>query len=203
MTEQQRPAPASPPRPAPAWAEQQPCGLHLVLVAPEIPPNTGSVARLAAGTGATLHLVEPLGFSLDDRYLKRAGLDYWDSVRLERHASFEDYLAATCPTRFFLFHTRSARRYTDAGFLPGDHLIFGCESKGLPRAILERYPEAGLSLPSLAAIRSYNLANSVAIALFEALRQIAWEPGEHPGGYEPGKETVAWRTGKGRRVAAR
>ncbi len=178
----------------------QPCGLHLVLVAPEIPQNTGSIARMAAGTGAVLHLVEPLGFSLSDRYLKRAGLDYWPSVRLVVHPSFEEYLAEARPERLFLFHTRARTLYTDVSYRVGDHLVFGCESKGLPREILDAYPDSTLRIPSLPTIRSYNLSNSAGVALFEAIRSIGWDPGPHPGGYGPGKATIPWKQGKGPRV---
>lgn len=174
--------------------------MNVVLVEPEIPPNTGSVARLCAGTGAALHLVEPLGFSLEDRYLRRAGLDYWPHVQLQRHADFEAYLSTARPQRMWLFHARAERSYVDVEFGPDDHLVFGCESKGLPGELLQRYCDAGVRLPILSAVRSYNLANSVAIGLFEALRQVGWDPGVHPGGYRPGKPTVSWREGKGRRV---
>ncbi len=174
--------------------------MHVVLVAPEIPPNTGSVARLCAGTATTLHLVEPLGFSLEDRYLRRAGLDYWPHVKLRRHSDFDSYLAAERPARLHLFHARASRCYSEVSYGPAEHLVFGCESKGLPKNLLRRYADAGVRLPILPVVRSYNLANSVAIALFEALRQQGWDPGPHPGGYRPGKPTVGWQQGKGRRV---
>ena len=172
-------------------------GMHIVLVAPEIPQNTGSIARLCAGTGSILHLVEPLGFSLDDRYLKRAGLDYWGSVMLEVHLSFEEYLKLEQPARLFLFCARAPRVYTKQPFRRGDHLIFGCESKGLERSLLQRFSDRTLRIPLLPAVRSFNLANSVAEALFEALRQQGWDPGPHPGGFRAGKPTTPWKEGSG------
>jgi tRNA (cytidine/uridine-2'-O-)-methyltransferase len=174
-----------------------PSGWNVVLVEPEIPPNTGSVARLCAGCGGVLHLVEPLGFSLDDRYLKRAGLDYWDAVRLCVHPSFAAYLEAAQPDRLWLYGARAPRLYSAVSYQPGDHLVFGSESKGLPTSLLEQFAAQTLRLPILPAVRSYNLANSVAIALFEAIRQQGWDPGPHPGGYLPGKPTVPWRHRRG------
>ena len=167
-------------------------GWNVVLVEPEIPQNTGSIARLCAGTGSVLHLIEPLGFSLEDRYVKRAGLDYWDAVALRLHASFASYLEREQPGRLWLFGARAERRHDQVDFRPGDHLVFGCESKGLPADLLERYADSTVRLPILPAVRSYNLANAVAIGLFEAIRQQGWDPGPHPGGYRPGKETTPW-----------
>ena len=146
-------------------------GLNIVLVEPEIPPNTGNVARLCAATGATLHLVKPLGFSIDDKQLKRAGLDYWhllDIIIYEDFAEFEERNPAG--TRY-LATTKGGRAYTDIAYEPGGYLLFGKETKGLSTEILERYPETTFRLPMLAEARSLNLSNSVAIVVYEALRQ--------------------------------
>ena len=149
--------------------------VQVVLVAPEIPPNTGNVARTCAATETPLHLVDPLGFQLTDRYLKRAGLDYWPAVDLHRHASWED-LQATAKQgdrplgRFWCFTVRGDTCYTDIEFQPDDWLVFGCESRGLPPEILAQHPTA--YLPMTGPVRSLNLGSSVAIALFEALRQL-------------------------------
>jgi tRNA (cytidine/uridine-2'-O-)-methyltransferase len=151
-------------------------GLHIVLVHPEIPPNTGSIARLCAATGIRLHLVRPLGFSLDDRYLKRAGLDYWPLVDLHTHASYAaaraHVLAAEPAARLWLFTGKAPRSYLDVSFRPGDALVFGKESCGLSDALLAEDPAALVGIPTLGPVRSLNLANAVAIALYEALRQI-------------------------------
>ncbi len=147
--------------------------LQVVLVHPEIPPNTGAIARLCAATGTPLHLVEPLGFRLTDRALRRAGLDYWDAVELHRHRSAEAWLAAA-PARFHLFSTAGARVYFEAEFCPGDALVFGNETTGLSDEWLERWPDRVLAIPLLAdRVRSLNLATAVAAALYEALRQCA------------------------------
>jgi tRNA (cytidine/uridine-2'-O-)-methyltransferase len=145
----------------------------VVLVEPEIPPNTGNIARLCAATGAWLHLVEPLGFHLHDRALRRAGVDYWDAVDVARHVNFETYLATQQPPRLFLFSTQGTRCYLDAEYQPGDALVFGSESRGLPDNLLARWPEHVMQIPMRTdRVRSLNLANSVAIALYEALRQL-------------------------------
>ena len=147
--------------------------LHVVLVEPEIPPNTGAIARLCAATATPLHLVEPLGFRLTDRALRRAGLDYWDAVELHRHRSAEEWFAVA-PPRFHLFSTAGARSYFEADFQPGDALVFGSESTGLPDSWLERWPDRVLAIPLRAdRVRSLNLATAVAAALYEALRQCA------------------------------
>ncbi|MCX7819913.1 MAG: tRNA (cytidine(34)-2'-O)-methyltransferase [Kiritimatiellae bacterium] len=147
--------------------------LRVVLVHPEIPPNTGAIARLCAATGTPLHLVEPLGFRLTDRALRRAGLDYWDAVELYRHRTADEWLAAA-PARFHLFSTAGARSYFEAEFLPGDALVFGSESVGLPEEWLQRWPDRVLAIPLRPdRVRSLNLATAVAAALYEALRQCA------------------------------
>jgi len=147
---------------------------HIVLVAPEIPPNTGNVIRLAANTGCTLHLVEPLGFAMEDRQLQRAGLDYHEYVSVRRHASWDALLRAEAPdpTRCFAFTTRGARPFGEVRWLAGDWLVFGSETAGLPEPLRERFaPEQRLRLPMRAGQRSLNLGNAVAVAVFEAWRQ--------------------------------
>jgi tRNA (cytidine/uridine-2'-O-)-methyltransferase len=147
--------------------------LTLVLVSPQIPPNTGNVARLCACTGCKLVLVEPLGFSIGDKALKRAGLDYWDQVFLRLHPSWEAYLAATVGVRRFLFTARAATGLWQARFQPGDHLVFGPEPTGLDPAALT--PEAGVptAIPMLEDRRSLNLSTAVGVAAYEALRQLS------------------------------
>ena len=147
---------------------------HIVLVAPEIPPNTGNVIRLAANTGCTLHLIEPLGFSLDDKHMRRAGLDYHEYAPLRRHASWQEFLAqqAPAPARLFGFSTRATRSAFDVAFLPGDWLVFGSETRGLPEPVRASLPDGqSLRLAMRSGQRSLNLSNAVAVAVFEAWRQ--------------------------------
>lgn len=147
--------------------------LHVVLVEPEIPPNTGNIARLCAATGTELHLVEPLGFRITDTRLKRAGLDYWDAVVVARHANFQAYLETARPPRFFLFSTGATRSYLDVRYAPGDALVFGCETRGLPDALLEAYPACVAGIPvRVEHVRSLNLSSAAAIVVYEALRQL-------------------------------
>jgi len=151
--------------------------VHVVLVAPEIPPNTGNVIRLCANTGAQLHLVRPLGFALDDKQLRRAGLDYHEYARVEVHADLDAALAALAlpPTRIFAFTTRATRPFHGATFAAGDALVFGNESAGLPAAVRARFAAAQqLRLPMRPGNRSLNLSNAVAVAVFEAWRQVGW-----------------------------
>ena len=147
----------------------------IVLVHPEIPPNTGNVIRLAANTGAALHLVEPLGFRMNDRELKRAGLDYHEYARVTVHRDFAACRAAidaSPPRRWFAFRTQGARSLYEARFEPGDVLVFGCESRGLPEAIVGEFAsEMQLRIPMLPQVRSLNLSNAVAVAVYEAWRQ--------------------------------
>lgn len=144
---------------------------NVVLIEPEIPPNTGNVGRLCLATGSTLHLVKPLGFSTDDRELKRAGLDYWKEVDVQFWDSFERLQQTREPnTRSFFLTTKSDRAYYDVRFRPGDFLVFGRETKGLPEALLAANPEQALTIP-MRGTRSLNLATAVAIVLFEAMRQ--------------------------------
>lgn len=147
---------------------------HIVLVAPEIPPNTGNVIRLAANTGCTLHLIEPLGFSMDDKHMRRAGLDYHEYATLRKHASWTTFLKteAPAPDRMFALTTKGTGAVHDVVFQPGDWLVFGSETKGLPDAVRAGFPSAqGLKLPMLPGQRSLNLSNAVAVTVFEAWRQ--------------------------------
>ena len=146
-------------------------GFNVVLIEPEIPPNTGNIGRLCLATGSTLHLVKPLGFSTDDRELKRAGLDYWKEVDVRLWDSFEGLQRAQGPdARLFFLTTKSDRAYDDVWFQPGDFLVFGRETKGLPEALLAANPKQLLTIP-MRGTRSLNLATAVAIVLFEAMRQ--------------------------------
>lgn len=145
--------------------------LHLVLVSPQIPPNTGNVARLCAVTGSRLILVEPLGFSIADRDLKRAGLDYWDKVFLKLFPTWDAYLAEFPDARRFLFTARSGTSLWEARFQPGDHLVFGSETQGLGEAILGSGAGEVTCIPMLSDRRSLNLSTAVGIATYEALRQ--------------------------------
>ena len=145
---------------------------HVVLIEPEIPPNTGNIGRLCLATGATLHLVKPLGFSIDDRALKRAGLDYWREVTVVLWESFAELRAAQPPdTRFFFLTTKTTRPYWDARFRDGDFLVFGRETKGLPETLLAANLDQLLTIPMRPETRSLNLATSVGIVLYEAVRQ--------------------------------
>lgn len=147
----------------------------VVLLAPEIPPNTGNVIRLAANTGVRLHLVEPLGFSLDDRQLRRAGLDYHDLAQTRVHASWAACRAALEGRRLFALTTRGTRRYTDVAYAADDVLLFGMETRGLPEDILGSIePTRRLRLPMRAANRSLNLSNAVAVVVYEAWRQLGF-----------------------------
>jgi tRNA (cytidine/uridine-2'-O-)-methyltransferase len=149
--------------------------LHIVLVEPEIPPNTGNVIRLAANTGCRLHLVEPLGYSLEDRQLKRAGLDYHDLAHVTVHRDWTTCRAVLGERRLFALTTRGARSAYDARFAAGDALVFGSETSGLRDAILDGFaPEQRLRLPMRAGNRSLNLSNAVAVTVFEAWRQLGF-----------------------------
>ena len=147
---------------------------NIVLVHPEIPPNTGNVIRLAANTGCALHLIEPLGFSMDDKLLQRAGLDYHEHANVRRHPSWEAFAAAEQPDglRSFAFTTRGAGRMTDVAWRPGDWLVFGSETAGLPPDLRDSFaPAQRVRLPMRPGQRSLNLSNAVAVAVFEAWRQ--------------------------------
>ena len=148
--------------------------LHIVLVAPEIPQNTGNIARTCAVTGAVLHLVGPLGFSLDDRYLKRAGLDYWHLLDIRHYDDLAHFLSVHGDAPLHLMTTHARKAYHEVQYKPGDFLVFGRESAGLPHSwIAERY-EDSFRIPMIAGARSLNLSNAVAIVVYEALRQLGF-----------------------------
>lgn len=148
--------------------------LSIVLVEPEIPPNTGNIARLCAATGTPLHLVEPLGFTLTDGALRRAGLDYWGAVEVTRHTNWQEAETFFAGKRLFFFSTAGTTRYDKVSYQPGDVLVFGSESRGLPDELIKSCPRDRLvGIPMRTNnVRSLNLATSVGIALYEALRQI-------------------------------
>ena len=151
---------------------------HIVLVEPEIPPNTGNVIRLAANTGCTLHLVEPLGFSMDDKHMRRAGLDYHEYAEVKRHADWQAFLASEQPRaeRMFALTTRGTQLVHEVRFAPGDWLVFGAETRGLSDAVRAFFaPQQLLRLPMRAGQRSLNLSNAVAVTVFEAWRQNGFE----------------------------
>jgi len=153
---------------------------NIVLVAPEIPPNTGNVIRLAANTGCALHLVEPLGFSMDDKLLRRAGLDYHETASVRRHASWQAFVDNASPeaTRLFAFTTRGSIGLATVDWRPGDWLVFGSETAGLPADLRESFaPGQRVRLPMRAGQRSLNLSNAVAVAVFEAWRQCGYAGG--------------------------
>ncbi|MFC4809233.1 tRNA (uridine(34)/cytosine(34)/5-carboxymethylaminomethyluridine(34)-2'-O)-methyltransferase TrmL [Paenibacillus sp. GCM10023250] len=147
---------------------------HIVLVEPEIPANTGNIARTCAATGAILHLVRPLGFRTDDKTLKRAGLDYWYAVDVRYHDSFAELQEQYPEGRFFCASTRSSKVYAEHSYRDGDFFVFGKETKGLPQSILDAYPDTCIRVPMTDKVRSLNLSNSVAIVVFEAFRQLGY-----------------------------
>ncbi len=154
---------------------------HIVLVQPEIPPNTGNVIRLAANTGCTLHLIEPLGFSMDDKHMRRAGLDYHEYAEVRRHADWTRFCATErpAPERLFALTTRATRFVHDVCFAPGDWLVFGSETCGLPADLRAQLaPQQQLKLPMRAGQRSLNLSNAVAVTVFEAWRQNGFGPAD-------------------------
>ena len=149
--------------------------LHVILYRPEIPPNTGNVIRLCANTGAALHLIRPLGFALDDARLRRAGLDYHEYARVAVHDDLAACLATLGSPRLFAFSTRGTVAHVDARFAEGDALLFGCETAGLPAVVFEAIaPERRLRLPMRPDSRSLNLSNTVAVAVYEAWRQLGF-----------------------------
>ena len=162
---------------------------HIVLVEPEIPQNTGNIARTCAVTGAVLHLVEPLGFSIDDRQLKRAGLDYWHLLDVRRYANLDEFFEKNAQGRFFYLTTKAKHAYTDIAFQYGDYFLFGKETRGLPESLLMAHPERCIRIPMREGARSMNLSNSVAVTVFEALRQTGFaglqEAGRFPGEMGP------------------
>ena len=149
--------------------------MHIVLIEPEIPGNTGNIARLCAATGIELHLVKPLGFSTDDKYLKRAGLDYWHLVNIQYHDHFDEVLEQYAGHNFYYLSTKAPRAYTEVHFTPDDLLVFGKETAGIPESILKVHWQSCLRIPMVSGARSLNLANSVAIVAYEAMRQLNFE----------------------------
>jgi tRNA (cytidine/uridine-2'-O-)-methyltransferase len=150
--------------------------LHIVLVEPEIPPNTGNISRTCAATGTFLHLVKPLGFSIDDKQLKRAGLDYWPFVKLFMHESLDAFLGEYGSERMFLASTKGEKLYTEPSYQDGDMLVFGKETAGLPHDFIARRKQNTIRIPLSedTRLRSLNLSNSVGIVLYEALRQLSF-----------------------------
>lgn len=147
--------------------------MHVVLFQPEIPPNTGSVARLCAATLTPLHLIEPLGFKIDDKHLKRAGLDYWEYVDLHVHRSWDDFVAKAAPEKLLLFSKRATKSYTSVDYSDEHFLVFGPETRGLPKEFLDAHPDRALCIPMMGTgVRSLNLSNAVSIVLYEGLRQL-------------------------------
>lgn len=148
---------------------------HIVLFEPEIPPNTGNIIRLAANTGCQLHLIEPLGFKLDEKSVNRAGLDYAEAQELKLYKGWDEFLTKQQPSRIFALSTKGTRHHSDTRFLAGDYLLFGPETRGLPASIRESLPqEQVLRIPMVADSRSMNLSNSVAVMVFEAWRQLGY-----------------------------
>ena len=146
--------------------------LHVVLVEPEIPQNTGTIGRVCAAANLVLHLVGELGFKTDDKYLKRAQLDYWPHIRVEYHDTLEQALTDAPPERVFYFSAKSKQSYTTASFEQGDWLVFGKESVGLPREVLAANRERTYAIPIFGPVRSINLSNAVSVIVYEALRQV-------------------------------
>jgi tRNA (cytidine/uridine-2'-O-)-methyltransferase len=145
--------------------------LHIALIQPQIPPNTGNIARLCAATDSSLHLIEPLGFSIDDSEVRRAGLDYWDAVDLWVHPNWFAFRDAIDRNRCLYFSAKATRSYWEAPYRPNSCLVFGSETEGMPQRILEKHPEQCFTIPMVGPVRSLNLATAVGIVLYEAIRQ--------------------------------
>ena len=145
--------------------------LHIALIQPQIPPNTGNIARLCAATDSALHLIEPLGFSIDDSEVRRAGLDYWDAVDLWVHPNWFDFRDAMDRSRCLYFSAKAEQSYWTAPYRPNSCLVFGSETEGMPQRILEKHPERCFTIPMSGPVRSLNLSTAVGIVLYEALRQ--------------------------------
>lgn len=149
---------------------------HVVLYQPEIPPNTGNVIRLCANAGAQLHLIEPLGFPIDHARMRRAGLDYREFIEMKLHASLDAFIDAVAPSRLFAFSSKATQRYDTVRYAAGDALMFGPETRGLPADVVDALPpERRLRLPMMPGNRSLNLSNTVAVAVYEAWRQVGFE----------------------------
>ncbi|MDE7165093.1 MAG: tRNA (uridine(34)/cytosine(34)/5-carboxymethylaminomethyluridine(34)-2'-O)-methyltransferase TrmL [Clostridiales bacterium] len=148
---------------------------NIVLYQPEIPQNTGNISRTCACTGSALHIIKPMGFEITDKHLKRAGLDYWDKLKLTYYESLEEFFDKTKGGRYFYLSKKASKRYTDIAFKDGDFLIFGKETKGLPEHIVFDNPDTALRIPMAEGLRSLNLSNTVALVLYEALRQTGFD----------------------------
>ena len=158
---------------------------NIVLVEPEIPQNTGNIARTCAATGCTLHLVKPLGFEISDRYLKRAGLDYWHLVDVKIYENFKELCQKYPGARFRFYTTKARRRHTDADYREGDFLVFGRETRGLDEELLLAHPDECVRIPMIGEARSLNLSNAAAVAVYEALRQTGFDGLESAGNLHP------------------
>ena len=145
--------------------------LNIVLHEPEIPANTGNIGRTCVATGTRLHLIEPLGFSLSEKHLKRAGMDYWSQLEVERYVNYEDFLQRNPGAKIYMATTKAKKIYSEASYEPDCYIMFGKESAGIPEEILVEHPEECVRIPMIGETRSLNLSNSVAIVLYEALRQ--------------------------------
>lgn len=145
--------------------------MHIILHQPEIPANTGNIGRTCVATGTTLHLIEPLGFHLDEKSIKRAGMDYWDKLDVTRYINFEEFQAKHPDAKIWYATTKAKRLYTEASFGNNDYIMFGKESAGIPEELLVEHEETCIRIPMLTEIRSLNLSNAVAVVLYEALRQ--------------------------------
>ena len=145
--------------------------LNIVLYEPEIPANTGNIGRTCVATGTKLHLIEPLGFSLSEKALKRAGMDYWSQLEVERYVNYEDFLQRNPGAKIYMATTKDKKIYSEASYEPDCYIMFGKESAGIPEEILVEHPEECVRIPMIGETRSLNLSNSVAIVLYEALRQ--------------------------------
>ncbi|NMP37361.1 MAG: tRNA (uridine(34)/cytosine(34)/5-carboxymethylaminomethyluridine(34)-2'-O)-methyltransferase TrmL [Clostridiales bacterium] len=155
--------------------------LNIVLIEPEIPQNTGNIARTCAATGARLHLVEPMGFKIDDAKLKRAGLDYWYLLDITYYSSSEEFFRKNAGGEFFYFSTKAAKAHSDISYPDGAYLVFGKETKGLPEELLTANPDTCVRIPMISEARSLNLSNSVAVGVFEVLRQWGYPALEQKG----------------------
>jgi tRNA (cytidine/uridine-2'-O-)-methyltransferase len=181
--------------------------LHVALICPQIPPNTGNIARLCAATDTSLHLIEPLGFSLDDASLRRAGLDYWDAVDLWVHPGWRDFREAIARERCLYFSARAVRPITEAPFRANSVLVFGNETDGMPDRILEKHPDQCFTIPMASGkVRSLNLATAAGIVLYEALRRLgsadaAARAAEWSAGGEPDSAAAQSGRRRGRRPA--
>jgi len=149
--------------------------MNIVLVEPEIPQNTGNIVRTCAATGARLHIVKPMGFEIDDKKLKRAGLDYWHFLNIQYYENLDDFFEKNENGRFYYLSSKGTASYTDVSFQDGDFLLFGKETKGLPEKLLIDHPERSIRIPMISDARCLNLSNSVAIVVYEALRQNNFE----------------------------